>query len=96
MNISSYYVTLVDFSDLGLGHGCDPSSFDDAVDAYAGHRDNGLDACVMRYDPPVGGACGIMVDVTADADDMVRRRYRARGDYDIPAWLCNEMMEAAE
>jgi hypothetical protein len=86
MKLHSYYVTLVDFEDMGLGHGCDPSSFDDAVDAYAEHRSNGLTACVMRYDPPIGGACGVMVDVTPDADEAVRRRYRARRQYQMPDW----------
>jgi hypothetical protein len=50
MNLSSHYVTYADFGKMGIGHGCDPASFDDALDAYFEHRSNGLDACVMRYD----------------------------------------------
>lgn len=90
MNIATHYVTFVDFDTLGIGHGCDPSSFDDAVDAYSQHRDNGLDACVMRCDPPEGTKCGALIDVTADADDCIRRRLRSRGCYDWPAWLVSE------
>ena len=90
MKLHSYYVTIVDFEELGIGHGCDPATFDDAVDAYAENRNNGLDACVMRYDPPIGGLCGMLIDVTESAHDAVKRRLRARGDYDWPAWLTGE------
>src|SRR6056297_93438 len=90
MNLASHYVTYADFGDMGIGHGCDPASFDDALDAYFEHRSNGLDACVMRYDAPIGSKCGIMVDVTDDAQDALKRRLRARGEYDWPAWLTGE------
>lgn len=85
MNIGPHYVTFSEYP-TGLGHACDPGSFDDACDAYAECRDDDRDAVVMRYDPPVGGACGIMTDVTEDAVECILRRYRQRG-WDYPEWI---------
>ena len=79
MNVQPYYVTLADFGGLGRGHACDPASFDDACDAYAEKRDQGLDAAVFRVEPPKGDQSGMMFDVTADAEHRIAARLRLRG-----------------
>jgi hypothetical protein len=90
MKLATHFVAYVDLevpdAAIGIGHCCEPSSFDDALDAYADHRDNGFDAVLMRVDPPANGKAGMMTDVTADGDDALRRRLRGRG-YDMPEWL---------
>ena len=67
--------------------------FDDAVDAYADARDDGQPAIVWRLDTPSGKATGMMMDVTADADDCIRRRCSQLGRQ-IPDWLFDHRIAA--
>lgn len=87
MNVPSYYVTLAEYPGLGLGNACDPTDFDGACDAYAEARNEGKEAVVFRYDPPVGSKCGAMIDVTADAHQRIASRLRQRQYQDFPDWL---------
>ena len=86
MNIAPYYVTIADFADLGIGHACDPASFDDACDAYAGNKEHGIDCAVFRVEPPKGTAAGAMIDVTDDAIRCICKRFRQRSQ-EFPEWL---------
>jgi len=85
MNIPTYYVTFAEYHNR-IGHACDPTDFDGACDAYAECRSDGQDACVMRYDPPIGNKSGMMIDVTEDANRRISMRYRQRYQ-DAPEWL---------
>ena len=80
MTPTPHYVTYALY-DGALGHACDPTDFDGACDAYAERRDEGQEACVFWVDPPAA------IDVTADAEERIRNRYRQRRGYEMPAWL---------
>ncbi len=80
-----YYVAITNFPALGIGHVCDPASFDEAVDAYAEKMEYGLETSVLRINP----GRGTVFDVTNDAADRVRYRLKKRGQ-DIPKWLEEE------
>lgn len=88
MTPTPHYVTYALY-DGELGHACDPTDFDGACDAYAERRDEGQEACVFRVEPPLpqGCKCGICIDVTADAEERIRNRYRQRRGYEMPVWL---------
>ena len=78
-----FYLTITTYPDLGIG-ASDPGSFDDAVDVYSQHRDQGHDARVYRCEPENNR----MEDVTADADKCIVRRLTQRGwQHRIPEWL---------
>lgn len=89
-NIQPYYVTLCEFGDLGIGHACDPASFDEACDAYADEKAQGRDAGVFRIDPPHDGKAGMIVDETENAANRIRTRYRLR-NADLPEWLIEQV-----
>lgn len=76
-----FYIAVSRYPDLGMS-ATDPGSFDDAVDAYIEHRDDGRPAAVYYCAPEAG----TMQDVTADANRCVERRVRQRG-YEFPEWL---------
>jgi len=86
MNIQLHYVTYADFGPRGIGHKCDPSSFDDAVDAYAEAIADGQDAAVFRMEPPTDTKAGMMIDVTVDARERLVQRFNDRR-MDIPEWF---------
>lgn len=69
--------------------------FDDAVDNYAEARADGCDAIVWRIDTPQHGKAGMVTDVTADADDCIRRRCNGRRA-PLPEWLFDAHGMAAE
>ena len=85
MKIAPHYVTYIDFPDLGLGHGCDPATFDDAVDAYAEALEKGYEAAVFCVSTSLAGTM-TMTSVTAEAMDKVKRRCMER-DMKLPEWL---------
>ena len=81
----SHYVTYTDFGGhIGLGHACDPTDFDGAVDAFADQMDEGNESRVYRIE----AGAGRMVDVTLDAMRRVRRRLLDRSPlYEMPEWM---------
>lgn len=90
MQIPTYYVTLTDFGSLGIGHACDPASFDTAVAEYEESMSQGYESGVFRVDPPEGGKAGMFTDVTDDANDCIARRARASGR-EMPGWLLDAL-----
>ena len=84
--MKSYYFTLTQFSDLELGHACDPTDFDGAVDAFAEQMEAGNSSQVFRVDLGTNATAPMMVDVTNDAIDRVSSRLRQRR-MDAPEWL---------
>jgi len=93
---TTLFVAWADFGAIGQGIHADASSiFDDAVDEYSAARSNGLDAIVWRLDTPQPDRAGMMTDVTADADDCIRRRCAARRG-ELPEWLFDVHGMAAE
>jgi hypothetical protein len=92
MQIPTHYVTLTDYPRLGLGHACDPGSFDTAVAEYEESMAQGYETGVFRVDPPEGGNAGMFIDVTEDATDYIARRLRASGQ-ELPDWLLDKMDE---
>lgn len=64
-------------------------TFDNACTTYERKRTVGSEATVFRVEPPLpkGSKCGIMLDITADAEERIRNRYRQKRGYQMPAWL---------
>jgi len=64
-------------------------TFEEACDRFERFRDGDYQATVFRVEPPLpqGCKCGICIDVTADAEERIRNRYRQRRGYEMPAWL---------
>ena len=86
MHLQPYYIAITEFPDFGLGHSCDPATFEDACDAYAEKMAEGFETMVFRVEPPRGVAAGAMIDVTTDAAARVRQWHMQRRQ-DFPAWL---------
>lgn len=87
MQIPAHYVAYTDFNGDGqYGHGCEPSSFDDACDAYADQMDDGCHTVVFRVEPANGDRAGAMIDVTDDAITCVTKRCYLR-NIELPEWL---------
>ena len=88
MHIGTHYTVYYEHIFGGL---CSKSagSFDAACDLYERRRNAGAEATVFRVEPPLprGCKCGIMLDITADAEERIRNRYRQKRGYVMPAWL---------
>ncbi|WP_126623135.1 hypothetical protein [Oceaniglobus ichthyenteri] len=98
MNIpSTLFMVWTDFGPaIGQGVEADPAPmFDDAVDQYAEARRDDRAAIIWRIDTPHNGQAGMATDVTADAEDCIRRRCAASCT-DLPDWLFDRHQIAAE
>lgn len=82
----TYYFTLTDYANLGLGHACDPTDFDGAVDAFAECMDSGQPSQVFRVELGDDAHAPMMIDVTTDALKCVSKRIKLRR-MDAPEWL---------
>ncbi len=77
----SLYATMTEFNgEMAMS---DPSTFDDAVDVFAKHMEEGHAAVVFRIEL---GATKAAVDVTEDAVKRVFARLRQRNQ-EAPEWL---------
>lgn len=95
MQLAPFYQTLTEYPDLGLGTS-DPLTFDDACDHYAELMAEGYETRVFRMEPPIGTACGMMVEITLYAAREVAKRIHQRRPYDeLPEWLAVTLGEAA-
>lgn len=82
---AEFFACFTDFGPAGSpewSFASDLGPFDDAVDRFSECGDMDQEVCVFA----VNLATGRSRDVTADAVDVLLRRYRSRG-YDFPSWL---------
>ncbi len=76
------FTVATDFGDIGFGGSDLTNSFDEAVDRFNEHMEQGNDSRVIRIDLSDGKSS----DITADAiDRIIRHLNSARIEY--PEWL---------
>lgn len=80
--LTTRYLVLVDFGNLGIGSGDIHDSLNNACDMYAAHMDVGMASTIHEID----FAAGTTQDVTAEANALIAKRCNDRA-VDLPEWL---------